>query len=319
MFRTGLDRLLADPEALRGRRYGLLAHAASVTAELEPIHLALARRAPAPPALLLAPEHGFHGVEQDMVPAAESRDPWTGIPIASLYGDSEASLAPAPELFGGHRPAAGRPAGRRARATTPTPRPPSGRRGRQSRPGVRCGCSTGPTRSAARWWRATCVKPGYESFVGAFALPVRHGLTLAELVLLEARRGGWSDGIAAWRLEGWRRSMLWPDLGRPWVAPSPNMPRFETALVYPGGCLDRGHRRCPKGAARPGRSSSSALPGSTRRGSPSGWRRRRSRVSGTRRSASGRRRRSTPARSVAASRCTSPRRLPFPPTGPASS
>ncbi|MFQ5350534.1 MAG: exo-beta-N-acetylmuramidase NamZ domain-containing protein [Thermoanaerobaculia bacterium] len=83
-------------------------------------------------------------------------------------------------------------------------------------------------------------QPGYESFVGALSLPVRHGLTLAELVLLEAERGGWRDGIATFRLASWRRSMLWPELGRPWVAPSPNLPRFETALVYPGHCLVEG-------------------------------------------------------------------------------
>jgi uncharacterized protein YbbC (DUF1343 family) len=239
MFRTGLDRLLAASEVLRGRRYGLLSHAAAVTAEMEPIHLALARRAPAPPSLLLAPEHGFHGVEQDMVPAAERRDPWTGIPIASLYGDSEASLAPDPDLFRsvdlllvdlqdvGARyytyAATAVWAGRAAVAA-----------------GREVWLLDRPNPLGGEVVEGNLRQPGYESFVGAFALPVRHGLTLAELVLLEARRGGWHDGIAAWRLDGWRRSMLWPDLGRPWVAPSPNIPRFETALVYPGGCLVEG-------------------------------------------------------------------------------
>ncbi|MFQ5351276.1 MAG: exo-beta-N-acetylmuramidase NamZ domain-containing protein, partial [Thermoanaerobaculia bacterium] len=101
MLRTGLDRLLAEPGVLGGRCYGLLTHAASVTAEMEPIHLALCRRAPVPPVILLAPEHGFHGVEQDMVPATDSRDPWTGLPIESLYGDSAASLSPDPAVFAG--------------------------------------------------------------------------------------------------------------------------------------------------------------------------------------------------------------------------
>lgn len=239
MFRTGLDRLLEEPEVLRGRRYGLLAHAASVTAELEPIHLALARRAPAPPALLLAPEHGFHGVEQDMVPAAERSDPWTGIPVVSLYGDTPESLAPEPELFSsidlllidlqdiGARyytyAATGAWAARAALTA-----------------GREVWLLDRPNPLGGEVVEGNLRRPGYESFVGAFSVPVRHGLTLAELVLLEARRGGWGDGLATWRLGGWRRSMLWPELGRPWVAPSPNIPRFETALVFPGACLIEG-------------------------------------------------------------------------------
>jgi uncharacterized protein YbbC (DUF1343 family) len=236
MLRTGLDRLLAEPDVLAGRRYGLLANAASVTSEMEPIHLALARLAPAPPALLLAPEHGFHGVEQDMVPAAESRDPWTGIPIASLYGDSADSLVPDAALFRGldlllidlqdvgaryYTYAASAVWAARAAVAA----------------GREVWLLDRPNPLGGQVVEGNLRQAGYESFVGAFALPARHGLTLAELVLLEAERGGWRDGIATWRLDGWRRSHLWPRLGRPWVAPSPNLPRFEAALVYPGACL----------------------------------------------------------------------------------
>ncbi|HXU45504.1 MAG TPA: DUF1343 domain-containing protein, partial [Thermoanaerobaculia bacterium] len=74
---TGLDRLLEAPERLAGRRYGLLAHGASIDAAARPIHLALAA-AQVPPAKLFGPEHGFYGIEQDMVAAAGGRDPWTG-------------------------------------------------------------------------------------------------------------------------------------------------------------------------------------------------------------------------------------------------
>src|SRR5204863_5600917 len=81
-------------------------------------------------------------------------------------------------------------------------------------------------------------EPGFESFVGAFRLPVRHGLTLCELVRLEGERRRWpAERLRHWTMQGWRRSMLWPETGRPFVAPSPNMPTFETAVVYPGMCL----------------------------------------------------------------------------------
>ncbi|HTQ78971.1 MAG TPA: DUF1343 domain-containing protein, partial [Thermoanaerobaculia bacterium] len=79
---------------------------------------------------------------------------------------------------------------------------------------------------------------GFESFVGAFRTPVRHGLTLGELVRLEARRRRLADGgITVWPMAGWRRSMSWAETGLPWIAPSPNMPTTATAAVYPGGCL----------------------------------------------------------------------------------
>ena len=70
MIRTGLDRLLADPARLVGRRYGVLAHGASVTREGVPIHLALAASPAGPPRALFGPEHGYYGIEQDMIAAA---------------------------------------------------------------------------------------------------------------------------------------------------------------------------------------------------------------------------------------------------------
>src|ERR1700680_931241 len=101
MIRTGLDRLLADPARLRGRRYGVLAHAASLTADLVPIHLALSAAGMPKPRFLFAPEHGYYAVEQDMVASRHDQDPWTGIPIISLYGDRAETLRPATEAFRG--------------------------------------------------------------------------------------------------------------------------------------------------------------------------------------------------------------------------
>jgi uncharacterized protein YbbC (DUF1343 family) len=84
------------------------------------------------------------------------------------------------------------------------------------------------------------LRPGYESFIGAFHLPVRHGLTLGEIFRLEARRRKWSGRLARfgiWIVKGWRRSMTWEETGLPWIAPSPNIPTPASTLVYPGGCL----------------------------------------------------------------------------------
>lgn len=234
---TGLDRLLADgARGLAGRPYALLAHGASVTAELAPAHLALARSAAAAPALLIGPEHGFYGVEQDMVAARDGTDPWTGAPIASLYGDSAASLRPDPSLFEDLEVLVVdlQDVGSRYYTYAATAV-------WAAEAALAAGCEVWvldrPNPLGGEAVEGGAVQPGFESFVGAFALPVRHGLTLGELVRLEARRRGWPDGLTVWRMAGWERRMLWEATGRPWIAPSPNMPTALTAALYPGGCL----------------------------------------------------------------------------------
>jgi uncharacterized protein YbbC (DUF1343 family) len=233
MIATGLDRLLAEAEALRGRRYALLTHGAAVTRALEPAHLALAARIP--PAILLAPEHGLHGVEQDMVPVSDRRDPWTKLPVASLYGADERSLRPDPALFAGLDLLVIDLQDVGARYYTYVA---AGVWAAECAAGA--GCEV--------WWldrpnplggevEGNRPRPGCASYVGAFDLPVRHGLTPGEIARREARRGGWEAQLQIWPVAGWEARPPWPAWGRPWLAPSPNMPDFPTALVYPGLCL----------------------------------------------------------------------------------
>ena len=235
---TGLDRLLAEPERLAGRRYGLLAHGASITRDLRPAHRALAGTG-TPPAVLFGPEHGYYGVEQDMVAALSSRDPWTGVPILSLYGDAESSLAPLPAAFAGLdlllidlQDVGSRYYTYAATAVW------------AAEAALAAGCEVWvldrPNPLGGEVVEGNLPEPGYDSFVGAFKTPVRHGLTLGELVLLEARRrgrGSWEGRFTVWEMSGWRRAMSWEETGLPWIAPSPNMPTTLTAQVYPGGCL----------------------------------------------------------------------------------
>lgn len=232
---TGLDRLLADPARLSGRRFGVLAHGASIDGRARPIHLALAA-AGFPAAKLFGPEHGFYGIEQDMVAAEGGLDPWTGAPLESLYGESESTLRPDPSAFAdldllivdvqdvGSRyytyAATGIWAAEAAR---------------------KAGCEVWvldrPNPLGGVVVEGNRLAPGFESFVGAFHLPVRHGLTLGELFKLRALREGGEPQAEVWTMHGWDRSMTWGQTGLPWIAPSPNMPTPGTAVVYPGGCL----------------------------------------------------------------------------------
>ncbi len=141
--------------------------------------------------------------------------------------------------------------------------------------------------------------PGFESFVGAFSMPVRHGLTLGEIVLLEARRGGLGRGAAHVAMQGWRREMLWHETGLPWIAPSPNMPTARTAVIYPGGCLIEATEISEgRGTTRPFHLV--GAPGSTRRRLPSASTQRGSKACPSCRPISGRSSRSTEAESAAA-------------------
>jgi uncharacterized protein YbbC (DUF1343 family) len=235
---TGLDRLLAEPARLAGRRYGLLAHGASIAVgqgDLRPAHRALAAAA-TPPQVLFGPEHGYYGIEQDMIASESGSDPWTGVPLHSLYGDSESSLAPHPAAFAGLdlllidlQDVGSRYYTYAATAVW------------AAEAALAAGCEVWlldrPNPLGGEAVEGNLPEPGFDSFVGAFRTPVRHGLTLGELVLLEAKRRSWEGRFTVWEVEGWRRAMTWEETGLPWIAPSPNMPMTTTALVYPGGCL----------------------------------------------------------------------------------
>jgi uncharacterized protein YbbC (DUF1343 family) len=235
MISTGLERLLDDLDPLAGRRFGVLAHGASVTARLMPIHLELARRG-LPPAVLFGPEHGFYGVEQDMVASRDERDPWTGVPVKSLYGEDERSLRPSCGAFAGLdlllvdlQDVGARYYTFAATAVW------------AAEAALRAGCEVWvldrPNPLGGELVEGAAIAPGFESFVGAFSMPVRHGLTVGEIVRLVARREGWPAAPRVFALQGWRREMLWADTRLTWIAPSPNMPAARTAEIYPGGCL----------------------------------------------------------------------------------
>jgi uncharacterized protein YbbC (DUF1343 family) len=69
---------------------------------------------------------------------------------------------------------------------------------------------------------------------------VRHGMTIGELCHMVASQEGLSSRLQVVKMQGLHRAMDFADTGLPWIYPSPNMPTFDTALVYPGGCLLEG-------------------------------------------------------------------------------
>ncbi len=84
------------------------------------------------------------------------------------------------------------------------------------------------------------LKDGYQSFIGGYPLTVRYGLTAGEIARMANEQMNWNGKLHVVQCDGWERSMLFPDTGRPWIMPSMGIPRFDSALLYPGTCLFEG-------------------------------------------------------------------------------
>lgn len=240
MVRTGLERLLDDPRAWLGSaRVGLVANPTAVNRGLD--HAAdLLHRSPAVDLrCLFGPEHGLRGSAQDMAAVADYTDPATGLPVASLYGDTLASLSPTPEqlarldvlLFdvqdvGARYYTYGATLALCMRAAAAS--------------GVKVVVLDRPNPIGGVAVEGGGLDEGLENFCGLYPAPQRHGMTLGELARLYNDTFGIGCELDVAACEGWSRSAYYDQCGLPWVMPSPNMPTPDTAMVYPGMCLLEG-------------------------------------------------------------------------------
>ena len=241
-MKLGLERLLED-RALRrplaGRRVALLAHPASVTRDLTHALDALAALPDVQLTAAFGPQHGLRGDKQDnMVESSDYTDPRLGIPVFSLYGmvrrPTAAMMAPWDVLLVDLQDLGCRiytfittlryvleAAAAHGKAVWVLDRPnPAGR----------------PVEGLS-------LRPGWESFVGAGPLPMRHGLTMGEL-------GHWFVATLGLELEyrviemiGWQPGAApgfgWP-VERGWVNPSPNAASLSMARAYAGTVMLEG-------------------------------------------------------------------------------
>ncbi len=248
MVQTGLDVFLEEGIGrLRGRRVGVLCHPASVSSRLVHIIDALAAT-DVQLTRLFGPEHGIRGEAQDMIGVEGNRDPRTGIPVTSLYGESFESLAPsAAELADVDVLLVDlQDVGSRYYTFIWTM---ALCLQSAARAGVSVLVLDRPNPIGGLAIEGGEVAPWAESFVGLGSVPVRHGLTIGEVARLVQAGIPWDGGRFAKPLDcdvqvvamrGWRRSDFFDTTGLPWVFPSPNMPTVDTALVYPGLCLLEG-------------------------------------------------------------------------------
>jgi uncharacterized protein YbbC (DUF1343 family) len=248
--RLGLERFLANPPKwARGARLGLLCNQASVDVRLRHAAKLLQERFGGQLRCLFSPQHGLWGEKQDnMVESPDLRDATTGLPVFSLYAERR-------------RPSAEQLAlvdwvlvdlqdvGCRVYTFASTL---SCVMEEAARAGVGVAVLDRPNPLGGAAFEGNLLKEPCRSFVGVAPLPMRHGLTMGELALFFRHSLGLPVRLEVVAMSGWRRGMLWPECGLPWVSPSPNMPAFETALVYPGQvALEGTHLSEGRGTTRP--------------------------------------------------------------------
>ncbi|MDP2316132.1 MAG: DUF1343 domain-containing protein [Pseudomonadota bacterium] len=234
-MRSGLEVLFDDVSRLSGLRVGVCCNHTAVDSNLD--HL-LDRLAAAgiPVRRVFAPEHGLHATAQDMISVAGEDD---GPAVVSLYGDTAASLRPDPALLadldivlfdiqdiGARYYTYQATLGYLMEVAATT--------------GTRILVLDRPNPIDGVTIEGNLVRGGFESFVSAYPLPVRHGLTMGELALYFRDVLGIAAGVDVVPCEGWDPTQRFDATGLPWVYPSPNMPTLETAVLYPGMCLIEG-------------------------------------------------------------------------------
>jgi uncharacterized protein YbbC (DUF1343 family) len=242
-MKLGLERLLEDralQQRLRGRRVALLAHPASVTRELAHSLDALAALDGLRLTAAFGPQHGLRGDKQDnMVESADFVDPRHGIPVFSLYGEVR---RPTPAMMQAFDVLLVdlQDLGCRIYTFITTllyVLQAAAAHGKEvwvlDRPNP-----------AGRPVEGLTLRPGWESFVGAGPMPMRHGLTMGELAIWFTKKFSINISMQVIQMQGWTPDAApgygWPLGERVWINPSPNAPNAWMARCYAGTVMLEG-------------------------------------------------------------------------------
>ncbi len=236
--RTGLERLLdKEIERFEGMPLGIVSNATSVDTQFRHSIELLHRDPRASLVAIFGPQHGLFGETQDnMVEWEGYRDPVTGLPIYSLYGETR---VPTPEMLDDVSVVLFDIQDVGARYYTFIYTMAHVMMACQ-REGKKIIILDRPNPIGGVTIEGNILHRRYASFVGMFPICVRHGMTVGELALLFNHDFGIEADLEVLAMEGWQRSMFYDQTGIPWIIPSPNMPTLETAIVYPGMCLLEG-------------------------------------------------------------------------------
>jgi uncharacterized protein YbbC (DUF1343 family) len=237
-MRLGIDAFLSDPPPnLLNKRWGLLSNQASVNRQGHYSKDLLWGKFENNLKCLFSPQHGFWGTEQDnMMETPDSRDAATGLPLYSLYS---ATRRPLPWMMEAMDVLLIdlQDIGTRVYTFITTLAYCLQECRKQGKTVL---VLDRPNPIGGLALEGNILQSSLFSFVGVYALPMRHGLTIGEIANLLNREMQIEADLKVIPMQAWGRATLLDQTGVPWMMPSPNMPGMTTALVYPGQVLWEG-------------------------------------------------------------------------------
>jgi uncharacterized protein YbbC (DUF1343 family) len=246
----GIEVLLKSRKHLLcGERLGAVVHPASVLPNLQHTADAICESSDLRLVALFGPQHGARGEKQDnMIESEFYRDPDTGLPVYSLYGETrrptEGMLAGIDALVFDLQDA-----GTRVYTFIHTM---AYCMEACARDGKLMVVLDRPNPVNGRQVEGNLLKLEYQSFVGLFPIPMRHGMTTGELALFINSEFKINCNLTVVEMEGWKRDYWFDQTGLPWIQPSPNLPTLDSATVYPGTVLVEGTQLSEgRGTTRP--------------------------------------------------------------------
>jgi uncharacterized protein YbbC (DUF1343 family) len=233
-MRLGSDVLLDTPR-LRGLRVGVLANPASIDHQFRHITDRLSTTTEFALTAIFGPQHGYRSDLQDnMIESPHDEDPQRNVPIFSLYSETREPTAEMLDLID-VLVVDLQDVGARIYTFIYTMANCMRAMARAGKPVIVC---DRPNPIGGLRVEGPTLEEGFESFVGQFRMPMRHGLTIGELARYFNQWIGVELEVVA--MEGYTRAMYWDETGLAWVLPSPNVPTLDTAIAYPGTVLVEG-------------------------------------------------------------------------------
>jgi len=230
--KLGLERLLEDDVAIvKGARVGFICNQASVdhnyrhAADLLHSHPDIDLR------VLFGPQHGIRGdVQDNMIETAHAHDRNTGLPVYSLYSETR---EPTDEMLSDVDTLIFDMQDVGCRIYTFVYTLANCMR-TAKRLGKRVVVCDRPNPISGAHVSGNVLEPEFASFVGQYAIPTRHGMTVGELAQLFNRHFQIGCDLEVLTMKGWQRKFWHDQTDAPWVLPSPNMPTLDSATVFPG-------------------------------------------------------------------------------------
>jgi uncharacterized protein YbbC (DUF1343 family) len=232
----GSERLLASGR-LKGQRVGVVSNPASVDSNLGHIVDRLASHPGARLTAIFGPQHGFRSdVQDNMIETAHTEDEMRRVPVYSLYSDTReptAAMLRDVDVLVIDLQDVG------VRIYTYIYTMANCLKAAREH-GVKVIVCDRPNPIGGVQVEGPVLVKGHESFVGMYPIPMRHGMTIAELARMFNEHFGLGADLEVVAMEGWRRTTYFDETGRTWIMSSPNIPTFDTTLVYPGAVLFEG-------------------------------------------------------------------------------